>query len=182
MSQAINADIMDFEKFPNYDLLYTDPPWGLRMVKWFNTQHRKDTGTEPTNTWNDIFNQLGSLADKTKPMVIEYQVKDAEEVIRVMTTHGHTFVRKTTGAQSNGRPFVLLHFNCHFEFEENLKGFEFVTDCVKKLKPQVVFDPFAGMGKTAQAVQNAGASYIGAEMNPERFKHLQRVVAAYENL
>jgi hypothetical protein len=182
MSQALNMDIMEWEKFPTYDLLYTDPPWGLRMVKWFNTQHRKDTGTEPQNTWNDIFHQLASLADPTKPMVIEYQVKDWQEVVRVMVEHGHNFVKKTDGEQSNGRPFVLLHFNCYFDFAPNLKGFDFVRDCVKKLQPKVVFDPFAGLGKTAEAVHQAGSSYIGSEMNPARFKSLQRVVAAYENL
>ena len=173
----MNADIMSLEKFPAYDLLYTDPPWGLRMVKYFNTQHKKDTGEARTHSWSDIFHQLGRLADTAKPMVVEYQVKDFEEVVRVMAEHGHAFDKKTQGTQSNGRRFVLLHFNCCFTFSEGLKGFGFVTDCVRQLGAKVVFDPFAGMGKTAKAVRDAGASYIGAEMNPARFKHLQRVVA-----
>jgi hypothetical protein len=182
MSKAFNKDIMEWESFPEYDLLYTDPPWGERMVKWFNNLNEKDTGHKPSTDWKTIFDQLGRLADTSKPMVIEYQVKDWQDVVTVLRSHGHYFVKKTDGTQSMGRPFVLLHFNCEFDFEDNLKGFEYVTDCVKKLEPKVVFDPFAGIGQTANAVQKAGASYIGSEMNPERFKKLKRIVSAYEDI
>lgn len=176
-SQAFNRDIMQWENFPNYDLLYTDPPWGNRMVKWFETLEAKDTGVKHENSLERILNHLGSLADKNKPMIVEYAVKDWQFVVEVLEKQGHKLYKKVDGIQSMGRPFVLLVFNVKYDFKDGLKGAEYPHEAVKDLKPRVVFDPFAGIGFTAKAVQSAGADYIGSEINGKRFKQLQAVVA-----
>jgi DNA modification methylase len=182
MSQAINKNIMDWTEFPEYDLLYTDPPWGTRMVKWFNGLYAKDTGQAANDTFSDLYNQLAARARLDKPLLIEYQVKGWEEIVEIMMRSGHAFTGKHERLQSMGRPFVILSFNCSVTFGEQTKGFDLVIEAVRQLNAKTVFDPFAGIGKTAEAVIKAGASYIGSEYNPKRFEKLQKVIRQYENL
>ena len=167
---------MDWDYFPEYDLLYTDPPWGERMVKWFSNYQFKKTGVKPTHTLNDILNQLGRLANPQKPMVIEYEIKGYDKVINVMQDHGHTYYEATEGMQSMGRPFILLIFNTKFQFDPESEGFTFVKDAVRKTKANTVFDPFAGIGNTAKAVKATGATYIGSEINSDRYAKLKAVL------
>ena len=52
---------------------------------------------------------------------------------------------------------------------------ELITKTLYKLDDiEIVFDPFAGIGFTAKAVKKAGKIYIGSEINPARFKKLQK--------
>ena len=173
---------MDWAEFPQYDLLYTDPPWGTRMVKWFNGLYAKDTGEAASDTFSDLYNQLAARARLDKPLLIEYQVKGWEEVVEIMMRMGHTFTGKHERLQSMGRPFVILAFNANATFGEQTKGFDLVKEAVRQFNAKVVFDPFAGIGKTAEAVIEAGATYIGSEYNPKRYSKLKAVIGSYENL
>jgi hypothetical protein len=182
MSEAHNRDILDWGQFPAYDLLYTDPPWGDRMVKWFNKKQLKDTGVESRHTLDQIMNHLAALADPRKPLVIEYEIKGWGYVVATMREHGHRFAKCVEAMQSMGRPFVILTFNTDMEIDASLKGFALVEDAVKKSGAKTVFDPFAGIGQTAKAVHRAGAEYIGSELNAARFAKLKAVIDAHENL
>ena len=72
--------------------------------------------------------------------------------------------------------------DCDVVFEENTNGFDLVTEACIKLNAKTVFDPFAGIGKTAKAVMKAGAEYIGSEYNPQRYKKLKTVMGCHENI
>ena len=39
-----NKDIMDWNEFPAYDMIWCDPPWEQRMVKYFETVMKRDSG------------------------------------------------------------------------------------------------------------------------------------------
>ena len=175
INEYFNKDIMTWDVFPDYDLLYTDPPWGVGLVKQFATIQQKQTGHRPTINFLEIINKLGSCADKTKPLVIEYAVKGYQEIINIMISHGHTFSRTDTRIQSMGRPFVIISFNCNLALSENVEGFEIISEIVTQLNAKTVFDPFAGIGKTAKAVKTTGAKYIGSEINPARYAKLVKV-------
>jgi hypothetical protein len=182
LHEAHNKNIMEWSEFPPYDLLYTDPPWGTRLVKWFNSLYAKDTGQTANNTFNDIYNQLAIRARTDKPLIIEYQVKEWEAVMNIMIRAGHVFTGKHERLQSMGRPFVILAFNANAIFGENTKGFNLVTEAVKQFDAKVVFDPFAGIGQTAKAVIESGATYIGSEYNPKRYAKFKTVIGSYESL
>ena len=49
---------------------------------------------------------------------------------------------------------------------------------IRDIKPNIVFDPFAGIGYTARFVLKAGSSYVGAEMNYARYLRLKEVLNA----
>jgi len=175
-NEYFNKDIMEWDVFPEYDLLYTDPPWGVGLVKQFATMQKKQTGTRPQIDFVAIMNKLGDCASKDKPLVIEYAVKGFEYVRDLMVSKGHTFDETHFRIQSMGRPFVIMSFNCNLKLPENVKGFDLIKQTVTSLNAHVVFDPFAGIGNTAKAVRDAGAKYVGSEINPARYKQLIKVL------
>jgi hypothetical protein len=44
MTKNYNKNILDWDVLPQYDLIWTDPPWQDRMVNWFQNKMEKDTG------------------------------------------------------------------------------------------------------------------------------------------
>ena len=177
-----NIDIIKVNLFPEYDILYCDPPWEDRMVKFFQTQLKKDTGLIVENDIDVILNKLAFLANCNKPAFVEYSILGTDRVISHFQNNGHKHIETILGHQKNGLPYNIISFNTSFKLPENPKGFNSVSYVVKGLKPNVVFDPFAGIGKTAEAVYKSGASYIGYELNPKRYEKLMKVISKYESI
>lgn len=175
MKKAYNKDIMSWDEFPHYDIVWTDPPWEDRMVKWFQGKMKKETGIVVQNTLTDILTKLATLCKTDKPIVIEYSIKGHEYVIEVMQSKGHTLYSKNVRMQSMGREFILLVFNAPLEIP-NQKGFGIIEEFFTKNRFGIVFDPFAGIGATAKSVIKTGTTYIGSELNPERYKRLAKVL------
>lgn len=172
-------DIMDVNEFPDYDILYCDPPWEQRMVKWFETKMSKDVGYKPENTINGILTKLAQLASTDKPTYIEYGTKGINRVIQAMEAEGHTLVGVSKVKQSNYNDFVIISFNNAAHVPENLVGFDIVKWVMEHEISDVVFDPFAGIGATAKVVLESGKKYIGYELNPKRFEKLEAVTQNY---
>lgn len=177
-----NIDIMDVDAFPYYDALICDPPWEDRMVRFFETQLKKMTGIEKHNQIDLILDQLGTLSDPQKPLLVFYSLKGTDRVIERLQRKGHTHFATHELLQSNDKPYHLIVFNCEFNILRHVKGFDAIPIIINALKPKVVFDPFAGIGKSAEAVYKAGAKYIGYEINPVRYARLLMVKDKYENL
>lgn len=170
-----NKDIMDWNVFPKYDIIWCDPPWNDRMVKFFETMMLKKGYKKPNNTIIDIITKLSELSDINKPIFIEYSVKGSELVIDLMCQNGHVFTKKITSTQSNGKPYLILVFNTDFTPNGNCIGFDIIKDVCNRFSFNTVFDPFAGIGKTANAFIKCNKTYIGSEINPYRFEKLKKV-------
>ena len=178
MTKNYNKDIMDWKEFPTYDMIWCDPPWGSGLVKMFETMQFKQTGIKrPENTIRDILGQLARLADTSKPLVIEYSLKKANEVIDIVTHYGHTKHKIFKGVYWLNREFAIIVFNAPINVVTDRTDQKIVIDTLNAMdqKPSVVFDPFAGIGATATAVRSTGATYIGSELNPARFKKLSKI-------
>lgn len=170
-------DIMDVKEFPITDMVYCDPPWEQGLVKMFETIMVRDSGRPaPNNHIDAILQQVGKLADKTKPVVIEYSVKNHERVINAMEIHGHKLGSTSLQLQGNNRPYMILLFNTNVKVKDyGFKGGRFVTEVMSLINPASVFDPFAGIGFTAKRILKMGINYTGYEINPARFKKLQKI-------
>lgn len=175
MNKAYNKDIMDWNEFPLYDIVWTDPPWEDRMVKWFQGKMKKETGLEVQNTLTQIITKLATLSKTDKPIVIEYSIKGHEYIVDVMQSKGHVLKSKNVRLQSMGREFILLVFNADIEIP-NQKGFAIIEEFFTKNKYGIVFDPFAGIGATAKSVLKTGTNYIGSELNPARYNRLKNIL------
>lgn len=176
---AIQRNIMDWEKFPGYDLIWTDPPWGESLVKMFNTIVFKQTGVRPETTFEEIMIHFSRLAHPGKPIVMEFGRAFSNTAPEIMAAGGHRLLSKHPAVQSNGRPFDLYLFNREMNIvTEGVKGFEIITASLRasSMAGKVVFDPFAGMGRTARAVRLAGCDYIGSEISPVSFQKLCKEV------
>lgn len=176
-----NIDITECKEFPNYDILYTDPPWEQRMVRFFETQMFKQTGVKKENSIENILTCLARLTHK-KPAFIEYSIKGHELVIEIMEQYGHTFNYKQQLLQTNNKPYIVMVFNSNVIIPEGMNGEKVIHYVVSQFDKPLVFDPFAGIGFTAKHVFSSGGKYIGYEINKNRFDRLQKLCAKYENL
>lgn len=177
-SSITAADIMKVKAFPPYDLLFCDPPWEKRMVSYFQTVMRKTEGYAPDNTIDGIIGRLGALADTSKPMVVEYGVKGWGWVKKAIQAYGHRHSDTIFSSQENGNPYVLLVFNTPSGWlpDGNI-GFGNLRAAVSLVGPgKTVFDPFAGIGRSAEVAIKAGAVYLGYELNPARAKRGQEKI------
>lgn len=169
-----NKDILDWIEFPACDIIWTDPPWEERMVKWFQTKLLKETGIYRNYTLKDIITHFAYIAPTDIPVVIEYSIKGSQYIIDTMVEHGHTFINKYEATQSMNRPFLILVFNVEVPVDVTAKGRDIIINTLKRTNYNTVFDCFAGIGFTAQAVRKAGKIYIGSEIHPLRYDKLCR--------
>lgn len=95
-----------------------------------------------------------------------------------MQQYGHKYFHTTNAFQSNKKPYVVLAFNTNYILEDGFIGGDSITRAIRDIKPNIVFDPFAGIGYTARFVLKAGSSYVGAEMNYARYLRLKEVLNA----
>lgn len=173
MKTYYNKDIMEWDSFPVHDIIWTDPPWGERMVKLFYTMMNKKGYNPPKHTFIEIITKLGELADKSKPLVVEFSTKGYKEAILILERQGHSLTSIEERMQSMNRGYVILVFNKTLEIPKS-KGFQLITDFFKRSDYKIVFDPFGGVGQTCRAVKKAGKIYIGSEMSPDRYEKLKK--------
>lgn len=167
---------MDWTEFPKYDIIWCDPPWEQKMVNYFETMMFKSGQEKPKNTIENIISKLAELSNTDKPVFIEYSIKGFELIVDIMIGYGHNFCEKVYSIQENGNPYFILVFNSeNYSPDGSKKGFEIINQTCKDLDFKTVFDPFAGIGKTAKYFIKNDKIYIGSEINKERFNKLKRV-------
>ena len=172
-----NQDVMRMQAFPEYDLLWSDPPWGQSMVQYFE----RLMAHPPANEIEKLLVHIARLHHPGKPAFIEYSCRGYDVVRSAFSAAGHSLKNITQAIQqASGRPFVILAFNTRLVIPEGLKGTVNIEYAINSLKPGTVFDPCAGIGVTAKAVLGCGVNYVGNELVPARFKRLQRLSAAPE--
>lgn len=166
------------KNYRKIDLVWTDPPWENRMVKFFETAYLKDNILEkPGHDINDLLEALFYLIPKKVPAYVEYSVKGHSRVAEIGQAYGHDYTGITTSRQTNGNEYVILHFNTDEIIPEELVGWQPLLHALTFCKPKMVFDPFAGIGQTAEHVlKYSNASYIGSELNPKRYQKLAEVI------
>lgn len=177
MNKAYNKDIMSWKIFPEYDIIWCDPPWEQKMVKYFETLMVKDGLQKPNNTIFCMIEKLAQLSNKKKPIFIEYSIKGSDLIIEIMCKYGHVFYNKVLSTQENGKRYLILVFNSDgYCPDGNNKGYKIINSLCIDISFKVVFDPFAGIGKTAVSFIRNDKIYIGSEINPIRFNKLQKVL------
>jgi len=172
MANNYNRDIMEWETFPEYDAIHTDPPWGASMVKWFQNKMLKDVGTAPSHTIEAILEQLAKKSDPSKLTSVAYSKKGSDVLIHIMESHRHRLISVHEMTQENGNPYLWLTFNKPLQVIDAGKGYVSLIATFRPRPEQVFFDPFAGIGRTARAFRAAGKTYIGSELNPARYARL----------
>lgn len=180
-SWVINQDVMDWDAFPEYDMLYTDPPWSDGNVKYFETIMLKQTGIEaPKHSHRELYTHLFTLADTALPMLVEFSIKGYEPMVELAESLGHS-LNAISSATYGARPnkSLIMQFNTSHRIEDNLHGAALVSAAMQLHQPEVVFDPFAGIGFTANIVIKEGFTYTGSELNPARYERAAKVIGRW---
>ena len=150
------------------------------MIRYFNSKALKEANLTPRECKiQDIIGALARLSHKNRPIFIEYSLKGSDKVIDIMTSNGHTYLETTHHSYYMGgkeRPHVLISFNTDKVIEYSLDDKTLIKYVMGLMKPNVVFDPFSGIGFTGKQVNSCGIEYIGYEFNPERHKKMLKVV------
>lgn len=177
MSKAFCMDILDWDEFPNYDIIWCDPPWEQKMVNYFETMMQKNGYKKPNNYIDKIIEHLAKLSCINKPIFIEYSVKGYFRVLDIMIKHKHSHFETIYSKQENGKPYVILVFNYFGTLPDgNMHGFKIIDSLCSILNFTTIFDPFAGLGKTAKKFISNNKNYIGSEINPHRFIKLKKAI------
>lgn len=176
--QLTNLDILNLASFPEYDFIWTDPPWGQPMVKLFETMMAKKGFEKPGNNINDILHHFAALATTGKPVFVEYAIKDTSKVIDIMQLHGHQHTQ-TLLCQTPQISFNIISFNTAITLTGKYVGFRNVQDAIEQLHPTTIYDPFAGIGKIASFIAKQGVVFFGNEINPYRFSKLKTALCKF---
>tara|TARA_Y100001937_G_scaffold58992_1_gene80951 strand:- start:4555 stop:5091 length:537 start_codon:yes stop_codon:yes gene_type:complete len=178
MIQVEAKDIMDLpDNFAEgCDLVYTDPPWEPRMLKWFETLMRKNGYTAPSNDIDAIITRLFQLAPRDIPIFIAYAIEGYERVISIAQGDGRKFIRSIQGIQTTKNPLLILQFDSDMPKPRHIpKRFETLQMAIDWHCPKKIFDPFAGMGRLIQVMKKNGCDVIANEINPERARKIKLI-------
>tara|TARA_Y100000310_G_scaffold272733_1_gene287885 strand:- start:4125 stop:4691 length:567 start_codon:yes stop_codon:yes gene_type:complete len=166
------------------DFVYTDPPWGQALLKFFQTKNTKDTGASPKHINHEEFVSMffKTIASHSKKIaVVEYGQRWRDEIILAALDHG--LDHRGTALSHYGSKMHPLDIHVFApreldicvtqEFQSDLnglKGFPVIDVCFKHFAPSngVVLDPCCGAGYTAKAAVKYGLSFRGNEINSAR--------------
>ena len=179
------ADLMQEEKA---DFIYSDPPWGVGNLKYWQTMNFKMNNVErKEQDYNNFINNFFSIIKyyATDRVVIEYGKRWRDDIINLSMKYGFIYNGNTESLYKSGSK--LLPLDIHFlskkekytltdqnkkdcrEFN-GLKVVEKIFDFYCPKNAELVLDPMCGMGYTAQATRNRGMSFRGNELNQKRLE------------
>ncbi|HBY66716.1 MAG TPA: hypothetical protein DEG69_02420 [Flavobacteriaceae bacterium] len=178
IDNLMNNDMADF--------VYSDPPWGLGNLKYWQTINKRHTGrTQNEMDYNLFLHQFfGILKKYLKDVaVIEYGQKWRDDIRFFVNEYGFVHHGCCTSLYSAGSKLLpvdihLISRNNSVSLTNNFKkgcyelrgqklvNFIFNEICPKNAK--MILDPMCGMGYTAQATINNGMIFRGNELNEKR--------------
>lgn len=173
------------------DFIYSDPPWGLGNLKYWQTMNYKMNNIERKKVEFEefIFTFFSIIKKYAKDrVVIEYGIRWREVIENLSKQFGFFYNGHATSFYKSGSKLlpVDIHFLTKTEkiiINKNLidtckekNGLDLVEgifDLYCKEDTKLVLDPMCGMGYTAQASINRGYKFRGNELN---YKRLQKTI------
>ena len=170
----------------NIDILYTDPPWGDRMVKWFAKLNEKQTGfLNSVISFDALLSRIFSLSKQhvTGYLCIECGKQSVESLAKRFQDEG-LYQPKIIQSHYAGRRTcfsIVAGMDAAHPVDpvcndiKDLTGAAVSKEIIGRLKPYIspdgnVFDPCCGMGFTARAAVAHGLTFYGNEVNALRLQ------------
>jgi len=187
--RVMHSDLMlaDFDELMQgemVDVMYSDPPWGVGNLKYWQTMNKKMTGANPNDVNLDSFlDKIFSIAEKyvKEHIFIEYGEKWHDEIKALAKKHnlvdnGTIKLRYQGGGKL--RPLDLHLFGkrkiniseSYIKSVTDTYGYNTLVQVMKPFagKGKTIIDPCCGMGYTAQIAIDNGMKFIGNELNEAR--------------
>lgn len=165
------------------DIIYSDPPWGLGNLRYWQTMNKKMTGQDlgQAGSLEAFLDQILSLSARYAKniLLIEYGVRWEEELKGMASAHGLTHVGRCTPIYSSANLPLHLHVFAkqpvalpegYLQGLNGTKGFETVMRATAPFAVPggVVLDMCCGMGYSAQMAIRHGMRFRGNELNAAR--------------
>lgn len=170
------------------DLFYSDPPWGVGNLKFWQTKNLKDTGTPRTDQdLDDFLSHIFRIASRyTKRVVmIEYGIRWRDEIIKRGEAVNLKHLDVIGLRYKSGKGLLPLDLHVFSpsggisalprDYESQVRdtyGFDTLKKAVGPLciKGDTILDPCCGMGYTARAALENGMTFRGNELNAVRLQ------------
>jgi hypothetical protein len=171
------------------DVFYSDPPWGNRMLTYFRTIRKRDSGEcgnedKNINVFLDSFFKCAIKYTKpSSPIFVEYGISVVDELLHYASSnrlnHEGTFTIKY---KSGSRDFPNhLHIfskeklRTDFNYLVNLEKLRRVNLIEYIIRPfaipnGIVLDPCCGHGLTGEATRKLSMKFYGNEFNRSRLE------------
>ena len=173
------------------DLVYTDPPWGQGLLKYWQTKNKKDTGSNTRLINHDLFlKKLFSILFKysRNNVFVEYGKQWRDQIVHMGVATGFkhgglaiTYYRSGSVIRpSDIHLFTKNNSSVSGEMKKNaleLKGYPLVESCFKEygLEKGIALDPMCGMGYSAKAAISMDMKFYGNELNSKRLEKTKTI-------
>ncbi len=173
LTHTFNPNLLAVEKF---DFLYTDPPWGQGMIKWFNRLTEPGKKNKELNFDSFLIHFLTNISSFIKgELVIEMGNNWTPQVINALRLCDYTVHEVITQKYNKGTSKAV------YANRQSLPSFNFsdaymkggqkaVLAILEIVKPRNIVDPFMGVGRNYKACKKLNVDYYGVELSKERFK------------
>lgn len=194
----VTQGIEDLMQNDKVEIFYSDPPWGVGNLKYWQTMNQKMTGAETRDVdlskFIDKIFEIASAYSKNL-VFIEYGIKWEQEIKDYGAKYGLKHIALIPLQYRSGNRLLPLHLHVFAKKDIVLpEGYiESVTDtyglnALKQAiypfakKGEVILDPCCGMGYTAQIAINTGMQFRGNELNRKRLqKTIERLEKSTKN-
>ena len=190
------AEVLKGEKA---DIVYTDPPWGIGALKYFDTVNQKMTGAKKAGaTWEGFCGNLAAEIElhthETSRVVIEMGPRFYPDIIRSMEANTKFSLRQLISTVYRGASDFLPMKVMLFGIDSTIPiterqvwgthGDATVISVLSQLRGpgKIVLDPCTGFGRTLKIADKFGMKFRGVEINSARMaraaKYLRKKYAA----
>jgi type I restriction-modification system DNA methylase subunit len=178
------ADITKLMNGRKASVLYSDPPWGIANLRYFQTINKRQTGKEPNPVDFKLF--LDKFFDIIENHVsglvfIEYGIRWRDEIKQRLLSTGIKYLALVPlqyGERGHQDLHIASYNDTAFLTEEyiagiaNTKGYTTLQKVIFPVakKGEIIIDPCCGLGYTAQAAVDTGMIFYGNELNARKLK------------
>lgn len=192
-----NLDLMEFVNLPSgekADIFYCDPPWGVGMIKFFQTLNNKMNAlqTNKETTLTDFIAKLFKIAkDNSKgPIIIENGLRWKDLIRETGERNGLHHLGTADTVYKSGAKFLPMNLHVFHKqklapvtqaYIDSLKGTYGMDTIRAATKPYtvpggIIFDPCCGMGMTARYAVESGMKFRGNEINKAKLQQTIKII------
>lgn len=185
-SNILTANFDELMNGEMADIFYSDPPWGQGNIKWWETKHFKDTGTDRSNTTlDDMLGRVFDVATRyaKEYIFIEYGKRWSDLIKQYGVSRGLYYAGGVETLYRTGKGLLPLDIHlftksginvpqAYFDSIYHLADYKAVIAAVTPFAVPggILLDPMCGLGNSARIAVELGMRFRGNELNGIRLK------------
>ena len=174
--------VMENEKA---NIIYSDPPWGMSNLKFWDTINVKMNNQNKRETNWDLFmknfcNIINKYSNDNTPVFIEMGIKFYEEFLLIIEKNTNYKLKQLFKTQYRGSgkllPMIVMYLTNSFDYifdETKINETHSDQTVINILTPIaqkdfIVLDPCTGFGRTMRISDSLNMRFRGTELNQKR--------------